>query len=286
MEEAILAGRREGDPVYTSWSIVLHTVYLPYITGRPIHTILEDCPNTLAEFEEIKTTAHILCIKNNYQMLLNLSDPSCINPSKNVGEIYSDTMDDHKNNLVHLSDKIVADGELVFWHEDYEVSAKHALKVGETYAKVAPAGYMNSIEMFHRAVALYVAASKTKKWTYRIAGNKIRKRISALAKYGNTTLQYYSIFLMAEHLALMKKYKEAKEKYEEALEAVRDLGHLHHLGLFNERYSDFLERGLGLKNESRYHLEEAIRYFQEWGAVHKVKSLESRILFDSVRINL
>jgi tetratricopeptide (TPR) repeat protein len=186
-------------------------------------------------------------------------------------------MDDHKKNLVHLSDKIVADGELVFWHEDYEVSAKHALKVGETYVKVAPGAYFGSIESFHRAVALYAAASMTKQRKYWSAGNKIRKRISALAKHGNTTLQYYSIFLMAEHLALKKKYKEAKMTYEEALQAVGELGHLHHLGLFNERYSDFLLRELGLGRESRSRLEEAIRYYKEWGAVHKVKALESRL---------
>ena len=143
-------------------------------------------------------------------MLLNLSDPSCVNPSKNVGEIYSDTMDEHKKNLVHLGEKILVDGELVFWHEDYEVSAKHALKVGETFAKSAPGIYCGSVELFHRAVALYAAASKTKKRKYWSAANKIRKRISALAKHGNTTLQYYSIFLMAEHLALKKRYEAVK----------------------------------------------------------------------------
>ncbi|CAJ1952929.1 unnamed protein product [Cylindrotheca closterium] len=276
-EKAILAGRREGDLVFTSWLIMQQVVFLPYTTGRPLESILEGCPNVLAEFEETKAGGNILSIKNHYQMLLNLSDPSCENPSVHSGKIYIDTNEDHKDNLVHLSDKTFAEGELSFWLEDYEICAKRALKVGETYAKAGPAIYLNQIESFHRAVALYAAAIKTKNGKYKRAANKIRKRMAMLAQYENTTIQYYFTFLTAEHLASNKKLKEARTKYEQALEAVGKLGHLHHLGLFNERYSDFLQRELLSAKESRDRLEQAIDYYREWGAVHKVKALESRL---------
>ena len=98
-----------------------------------------------------------------------------------------------------------------------------------------------------------------------------------MAQYENTTIQYYYMFLTAEHLALNKKQKEAKMKYEEALAVASDLGHLHHLGLLNERYSDFLLRDFGLEKESKYRMEESIRYFREWGAVHKVEALKTRL---------
>lgn len=215
--------------------------------------------------------------KNLYQMFVNLNDPSCKNPSVLSGDIYSYTDKDHKGNLVHLADKIVTEGELVFWNEDYEISAMRALKVGESHAKLAPANFLNQIESFHRAVALYAAAIRTKKRMYKSAANKIRKRIADLAQYGNTTLQYYNLLLTAEHLSLKRKPREAQQKYETAILVVSNLGHLHHLGLLNERYSDFLLRDLSLEKESRYRLEEAIRYYTEWGAVHKVKALESRL---------
>lgn len=275
VEEGILAGRKEGDVVWAMWCISLHVVNSPYFTGRPINTILEGCPSVLTEYEETKLAAHQLSIKNFYQMLLNISDPSCEKPSVHLGKIYTYTKEDHKDNLVHLGDKLVAEGELVFWHEDYEVSADRALNVGESHAKLAPANYWYQIESFHRAVALYAAAIKTKRRKYKSAANAIRKRIGKWARYGNTSIQYYSLFLMAEHFAMKKKYKDAKVKYEQALQAVGSLGHLHHLGLFNERYSDFLLRDLSMEKESGYRLEEAIRYFREWGAVHKVKALES-----------
>ena len=101
--------------------------------------------------------------------------------------------------------------------------------------------------------------------------------MEALARYENTTIQYYCLFLTAEHLALNKKHNEATLKYEQALEEVGKLGHLHHLGLFNERYSDFLQRGRKSEKESRYRLEQAIGYYKRWGAAHKVKTLESRL---------
>jgi len=276
-EMGIVAGRREGDLVYTSWSIATHVINLPYATGCPIQTIVEGCPAILAEFEDIKAGAQILNTKNYYQMFINLNDPSCEKPSVHIGEIYTDTKEDHRGNLVHLADKLVAEGELVFWHEDYEVSAKRALMIGETHAKIAPANFWNQIESFHRGVALYAAAIKTKKGKYKRAGNKIRKKLATLTQYDNTTIQYYYMFLTAEHLALNKNYKAAKMQYERAIEAVGKLGHLHHLGLLNERYSDFLLRELSLEKESRYRLEQAIGYYKEWGAVHKVKALESRL---------
>jgi len=277
LEKGILAGRREGNLVYTSSSIIVHLVILPYTTGRPIHTMLECCPDVLAEFEETKLVACQIQIKNYYQMLLNINDPLCENPSVHIGKIYSDTKEDHKGNLVHLADKLVAEGELVFWHEDYEVSAQRALKVGETHAKMSPCNFSNQIESFHRAVSLYAAAIKTKKRKYRRAANKIKKRMATMAEYGNTTIQYYHMFLTAEKLSLERRCEEAKRMYEQALLVVGDLDHLHHLGLLNERYSDFLLRDLSLEKESRYRMEEAIRYFSEWGAVHKVKALEARL---------
>ncbi|KAL3927070.1 MAG: hypothetical protein SGBAC_013231, partial [Bacillariaceae sp.] len=277
LEKAILAGRREGDLVYTSWAMLQHVVYLPYTTGRPIHTILEGCRHILAEFEETKSGMHILCTKNYYQMLLNLNDPSCENPSVHFGKIYTDTKEDHKGNLVILGENTFAEGELVFWNADYEDCAKRALRVGETFAKLNPGVYLHQVESFHRAVALYAAAIETKKRKYRRAGNTIRKRLATLTQYDNTTVQYYHIFLTAEYLALEKKQKEAKKKYEQALEAVGKLGHLHHLGLFNERYSNYLQRELKAEKESRYRLEQAIGYYRQWGAVHKVKALESRL---------
>ena len=154
------------------------------------------------------------------------------------------TKDDHNGNLVHLADKMFAEGELIFWHKDYEVSAKRALRIGESFTKQFPANYGQQIESFHRAVALYAAALQTKQRKYKGAASKIRKRIATWAKYGNTTTEYFNVFLLAMHLALEKKHKEAKLKYEEALEAVDRFGHLHHLGLFNELYSDFLFRNV------------------------------------------
>ncbi|CAJ1957596.1 unnamed protein product [Cylindrotheca closterium] len=275
-EKAILAGRREGDLVYTLWSIMQDVVYVPYSTGRPIESILQGCSHILAEFEESKAGAQMLSHKIHHQMLVNLIDPSCENPNVHIGKIYTNT-EDHKGNLLHLGETIVVEGELAFWHEEYEVSANRALKVGETHAKTSPAIYLNQIESFHRAVALYAAAIKTKKGKYKRAANKIRKRMATLAKYENTTIQYYFMFLTAEHLTLQKKPKQARLKYEQALEAVGKLGHLHHLGLFNEHYSDFLRRELSLQKESRYRLEQAIGYYGEWGAVHKVKALESKL---------
>jgi len=96
-------------------------------------------------------------------MLLNLNDPSCENLNVHIGERY-----------VYQVPRTIIGGissvwprrflqrELVFCHEDYEISAKRALKVGGAHAKGAPANFIYQTESFHRAVALYAAALRTK----------------------------------------------------------------------------------------------------------------------------
>jgi len=44
--------------------------------------------------------------------------------------------------------------------------------------------------------------------------------------------------------------------------------------LANERYADLLVRG-GEEEEARYRLEEAVKYYSEWGAMKKVELLKS-----------
>ena len=280
IKEGIVAGRQEGDIVHTLFCVALDVIILPYCIGRPLGIILEGCPGVLNECEESQLPAHILMTRKYWQMVANLHDPSTYkNPSVLFGKIYTERNEDHEWTPVQFSDKIVAEGEIVFWHEDYEVSAKRALEIGEIYAKLAPVNSWNLIESFHRGVALYDVALRTKQRKYKRAANGIRKRMESWAKYGNTTIQYFSLLLTAEQLALEKKHDEAKLKYEEALEGVGKLGHLHHLGLVNERYSEFLLKELSMEEESRSRLEESLRYYKEWGLVsNRVTKLESRLM--------
>jgi len=51
-------------------------------------------------------------------------------------------------------------------------------------------------------------------------------------------------------------------------------GHLSHAALCNERYSDFLLNELHDAQEAKYRMDEAIRFYEDWGAYAKVDGLK------------
>lgn len=231
--------------------------------------------------EDVSQTAHALAVKVIWQMLHNLQQTSFehsnYNPSDLEGDIFSAAQDTETNPL-HQSFVHLAQGELLFFNSSFENAANWALEVGERYTKLLPNYFPSMIETFHRAVALFAAAAAaaSKKRKYRVQAKRLAKKIEQWAHAGNPNVQYYHVFLTAEQLALDKKYNAAKEKYLEAIEMVTGDVHLHHLGLLNERYSDFLT-SRSLHQEAEVALRQAIRYYKQWGAAWKVKQLEARL---------
>jgi len=81
------------------------------------------------------------------------------------------------------------------------------------------------------------------------------------------------MFLKAEDEALRRNLGTAKKYYVESIRLAARSGNLHHAGLINERYGDFVKGDLFDDDEYRYRIQEAIRFYREWGASAKVNML-------------
>ncbi|CAJ1961667.1 unnamed protein product [Cylindrotheca closterium] len=267
---------RAGETEFACWNLLSYVAMVPYVLGKPLAQILQECPKAMIQFEEAASEIHVLDMRVLMQMLSNLSDPSCPDPSKLEGDIFSKANDEEEAK-VHLAISHYAEGELVLFHGDYVAAADRAIVLGEVHTELVPGTYTIMIETFHRAVALYAAALKTKKEKYKVHAKKVRTKISSWAKAGNPNVEYFDLFLTAEQLALDKKLDEAQLKYEAAINAATGAGHLHHAGLLNERYADFLLDLCSNVEESKKTLTTAIKWYKDWGAAGKVKALESKL---------
>ena len=87
-------------------------------------------------------------------------------------------------------------------------------------------------------------------------------------------MKHYLMLLDAEDAALNKKINDAHENYRKSIIHAGRSGELHHAGMFNERYADFLLTICNDTDEARYRLEEAIRYYKDWRAPGKVAEME------------
>lgn len=98
--------------------------------------------------------------------------------------------------------------------------------------------------------------------------------VSKWEKNGNPNVKHFDVMLRAEQAALDRRYDLADKLYKEAIVCAAHPGFLQHAALFNERYADYRLTERGDKEDGRYYLAEAIRYYIEWGAVGKAERLQ------------
>jgi len=107
---------------------------------------------------------------------------------------------------------------------------------------------------------------RTKERKYKVEARRLRKTIAKLARAGNPNVDYYDLFLAAEQWALDKKYDKAEEAYEAAIQTAAEKGSLHHLGLINERYSDYPTEERHMEDKAKDRLE-GMGCYREGGSI-------------------
>mmetsp|Transcript_34058 Transcript_34058/g.82608 ORF Transcript_34058/g.82608 Transcript_34058/m.82608 type:complete len:655 (-) Transcript_34058:1171-3135(-) len=278
--DAYIKGMQNGEVEYAMWSLLAHFLSLPWVLGKPIDQVLEECPKVVAQMEEVSQTSQALVARCFWQMFLNLRKPQqAQDPSKLKGEVYSIEARSEADSFVAILDDNMERQLLLFY--DHESAAERAIKGADMFSKAAPSNFEVMIETFHRGICLYVAARRTKRRKYKSHGKKIRKTIHKWKKNGIPNVVYYCTFLDAEHAALAGKHAEAEKNYKVAIQFVARSGFLHHAALFNELYSDYLLRERDDKDEAKYRLQEAIRYYGDWGALGKVEKMKESSLLAS-----
>ncbi|KAL3938434.1 MAG: hypothetical protein SGBAC_006652 [Bacillariaceae sp.] len=277
MRMAYTGGVQIGEMDYALWGIVANTIMMPYALGNPIGTILADCARVLAQAQEAKQMGQVLTVKVFWQMLLNFKLGTKSDGTKLDGKMYSKTNDDN-DGKIHLSTVHLCEGELLLFHGDYEAAAERAIKKGALFAKLSPLMFFNMSETFNRGVALYVMAQKTNKRVHKKEANRIRKQVANWAKSGNPNVVHFSLLLQAEQETLEKKHDAANESYRKAITVATKECQLQYIALFHERYADFLLHIRCSKKDSALHVNEAARYFEEWGASARAQSLRDSLV--------
>lgn len=272
--QAYTCGMKSGNSECAMWSIISQHVFLPYQMGKPIGGVLEKCPSCTFQTEEVQQLDQCTILLIFWQLILNLRGES--EETKILeGAVFS------KDNMTTSTSTIdvtihLAELELLIFFGDYRKAAKLAIQVGNSFAEALPGCFLIMLETFHRGVALYAMARRTKKRKFKEPAKKIRMTITKWVEKGNPNVKHYRLFLDAEHAALKKEHDKAEKLYRKAIVYAAKTGHLHDAALFNERYADFLvEEGVSNTDEAEYRIREAIRFYRYWGADRKAKLLEA-----------
>ncbi|CAB9531002.1 Transcriptional regulator [Seminavis robusta] len=272
-------GMRRGETEFASWALVSHQVWVPYVMGKPLPSILECCPGVRRQLDELQQHDQETLCRIYWQLIANLTLPSA-HAKQLEGAVFS--KQEFTSTLpLRIGAVHHAEGELLLFYGDYETLAKRAIRLGDVYEKLIPANLVIIPETFHRCVALYAMARRTRQKKYITHANRVRKKIENWRQQGNPNVEHYCIFLNAEQAAVRKRYDCAEDLFKKAIAMAGRTGHLHHAGLFNERYADFLLHSRSDKEEARYRLKESIRQYEAWGArgvVHNLEKIYCEIL--------
>ncbi|CAJ1947727.1 unnamed protein product [Cylindrotheca closterium] len=272
MMEAHDAAMRIGDTNAGLSCLSCYHIWMPYMMGKPLRRIIQHFPKLIHQAEELGTRIAVM-LKMHWQMMVNLTKKS---DGKLEGRMFSST-NFKGSNSEYLATIHFAEGELLAFSNLDALSTARALESEDKYTKLYPANFLGMIETFHRGVALYAMARKTKKKRFKAAGTKIRKQVQAWTEAGNASITHYQLLLNAEHVSLDDRNDEARKLYLDAITFAARTGQLHHAALCNERYADFLTHHSPDEEEAKYRLSEAIRYYKEWGAMGKAELLEKML---------
>ena len=110
------------------------------------------------------------------------------------------------------------------------------------------------------------------------AAVKVRSYLRYFVEKGAVNLVHHLLILDAEGAVLRGKDSVAGVIYTKAIVQAARSGFLQDAGLAHERYAILLLAKPSLHNQTdaRYHVEEAIIFYSEWGALKKVRLLREK----------
>ncbi|KAL3945087.1 MAG: hypothetical protein SGBAC_000816 [Bacillariaceae sp.] len=277
--EGFIAGMRSGNIEFGLWCLVSHHIVIAYQLGKSLGLLLARFPNCLHQMEDMKQQLQAYFVKVQWQMMLNLQGEE-EETTELKGEIF-DLESFPPKSAMQKSFTYFAQLELFIYYGEYEAAANLAIENGNLFESNGVGDSYAQTEAFHRGLALYAMARKTKQSKYKQRANKARLTIEKWSKDGCPNVVHFLRLLNAEKAALDNKHKLAEDLYKSAIIKAARPGLSQDAALFSERYADFLGQPLmycqGLEDDAKYRIQESIRYYTEWGAMKKASMLEKRL---------
>ena len=157
---------------------------------------------------------------------------------------------------------------------DYESGAKHALSFRGRLQKDAPGSVYTRLDAYHSALSLLAMGRKTKQRKYKKAAKRIMRQINGWVLQGDPNAKHFNTLLVAEMAALKGRKEEADKKYQDAVIFAARGGFVHDAALASERYAIFLAEDMQDREEASYRMKQASKYYYDWGAHGKVRSIQ------------
>jgi predicted ATPase/serine phosphatase RsbU (regulator of sigma subunit)/serine/threonine protein kinase len=163
---------------------------------------------------------------------------------------------------------------LSYFNEDFQESFNFAKKT-EQYLNSIPGLFPITQPPFYGALAfLKMMDEKSNKESDAIL-ETYEERLQVWSKHGSMNFQHKYDLVEAEKARVLGQNWEAAELYEKAIAGAKENEYLHEEALTYELAAEFY-LGRGMDKIAKTYLKEAHYRYQQWGALAKVKDLETK----------
>lgn len=247
------------------------------MTGTSLQRLENDALLYARQMKDLQRDSVFYFTEHYRQAFLNLQwRDNKENPTRLKGKVISS--EEYVN---CLDDKflrpglVLVEGMLLTYFGSHVECAEWTIKHGKTfYSQNVPGEFNLMWEAHLKGVSCFAAARQTGKKKYAKLGSFFLKRIQSWSKQGNPNVARFQTLLEAEELAWRGKKGKAIQKYEFAIVQSARGGFQHDAALASERLGDFHWSVMKDKEETKYRMIEACRYYAGWGAVAKCRALE------------
>ncbi len=277
--EGIQSGLETGKIEDACYCATQYCGYL-FMSGEPLLPVNRKQVQYIEMMIKYKQEVQINHAKLWGQLVLNLLVYS-ETPYQLTGELFNEetllpSLIEAKNKLAVFA-AYVAKSFLCYWFKDYTNCAKNAYEA-EKYAEGSLGTAYIPLHKFYSSLgllALYPTASKSEQKKYLSKVASYQKKMKHWAKHAPENYLHKYQLVEAEKARVLGKNEKAAQYYNRAIEAAKNAKYIQEEALANELAAEFYF-SQSKENKASKHLIDAYYGYIHWGAVAKVRDLESR----------
>ncbi|MDF5730601.1 MAG: AAA family ATPase [Rhizonema sp. PD38] len=277
LRDAYSIGLETGDLEYASYSACVYCYY-SYLLGKELATIEREMAMYSHTLSQLKQTTAFYYNQLTRQLVLNLMGRS-ENKCRLVGESYDEVkmlpihLEANTGNICHAIYfyKLV----LGYLFQDYQQALENAQLVekhlGSALGTIPLSHFYNSL--LHLAIYFDVSHSTKKEILQKVKANQ--KKLKKWSHFAPMTHLHKFYLVKAEQYRVLGKKILAIEYYERAINLAKENEYLNEEALANELAAKFYLTW-GKEKIAQTYFKESLYCYERWGAIAKVKDLESR----------
>ena len=279
LKEAVYKGLENGELLFSGYAAINYCTH-SFCIGEHLESVEYKTKQYIELLTNIKLEYHAVGLKINHQILHNLlarTPSACELSGPAFNELEMLPILQEYNNFTALFWVYVFKAFIVYLFKEHRQAVESA-KLAEEYVTAVPALLVVAEHNFYYSLALlgaYPNADETEQKLYleKVAANQ--KKMKNWAEHAPSNFLNKYELVEAEKARVLDDRIEATNHYDRAIKEAKEQGFTHEEALANELAGEFyLERDR--ESIGRFYIIEAYYGYIRWGAIAKVKDLESR----------